>query len=210
MKRPARVSLALAILASFIATRASAVLPSQIVYDAIPNAGSGGRFSGLLEIGQKVTLAGQARQISLLEVRISLFGDGLSTPSLLEFSLYDATAPLNLPSPPGPLLWRGLGDSLQLSGSFAIVGAHVPNVHVPNDIAWTIRQVAEPADFILTGNLPSIGTAHESLFNPPGGWTTLDADIYTARITAVPEPSIAVLAGAALIAAIARRRTKAI
>jgi len=190
----------------------------QVVYDSIPGAGTGGISFGLGDaLGQRVHLVGAARVLTRLEVRVRPFGNGISNASQVQLSLYDATGPVAYPAPPGSLLWQGPGQTIEFDPSGGgccgslIIGAVLPDVHAPDTVVWTIAQIPEPVDLIISGvsgsssqaGNPSVGSSGEivGLNTSNGQWAALAVSgTLTARISAVvPEPSSVLLCGLLLL-----------
>jgi hypothetical protein len=190
-------------IASFAAPIAVCNTSNEIVYDSIPGASTGGFDVELnRQVGQRVHLAGDARLITGIEVRVRLHGLGISDPANALLSLYHGGGTA---TNPGALLWQGPGETFVYDPAgggccgTAIIGASVPSIAVPDSVLWTITRTSNSVNFLLStnGDAPAAAVGSSGMMlrqNLAGGWDNLGNGpfAFTARISAtnVPEPSV--------------------
>jgi hypothetical protein len=139
------------------------------------------------EIGNEVYAAGTAREVTQIQVGLSMQGNtGLAD---FVLRLYDNTG---AGGAPGGLLWQSsLFQNVPLSGSAQLVSFNVPDIIVPDVFTWTIQGFDEtPVAVEYDGaGSPSIGgNPSYSWFGGPGQWTQLPDTIFMSRIEAQTVP----------------------
>jgi hypothetical protein len=165
---------------------------AAIVYDAPlqPFAGGGWGFWTIPEIGQAISLAGTARNVTQFEIGV---GASETTEYRVRFYELDGRG-----GGPGTLIWESSPQIFQFfppAQNRRVEVVDIPNVAVPDSFAWTIAPTIPSGLFHLrTVNPPAtVGTALSiwarvgSPF-PDYDWSEQQFDL-SARITAVPEPA---------------------
>lgn len=155
-----------------------------IYEDTSPN--GTGAFTAL-EIGNEVYAAGTAREVTQVQVGLSM--QGYSGTSDFVLRLYDNTG---LGGAPGALLWQSsVFENVALSGGVKLVSFSVPDILVPDVFTWTLQNsdYAPVAVEYAGAGLPSIGSNPSySWFGGSGGWTELPNTIFVSRIDARSVP----------------------
>jgi hypothetical protein len=202
-------------LAASFAMTLTASAQSEIIYNNTTTP-LNSAVNSQLEIGDTVTVSGQNRFLSQFQFEYSgtlVPGDGKL--GLVRVYSNDGTA-----GAPGTLLYESDPFSLASGYNTVTIGG-IQNVTLPDTITWTFSNAGlgtgEAAGLLLY-NAPTIGSSSAAYWEKSsvGVWDTKLLDSgnivanFSARITAVPEPSVmalGALAGLAMMGANwARRR----
>lgn len=192
---------------------------ASVVYDNSDPASSLNRSyspGNNIEFGDQVFLAGSDRRISdfTFDYFLSANASGNETGELFFYSNNGITG-----SEPGTTLYRS--GSFSLGTGFQKVAAQALSVTVPNTFTWTVAfsglDLGEQVGLLLS-DPPTVGASLDDFWvkNTGGTWSTFTIDNgatpgnFSARITAVPEPStvaLAIIGGLALFAGRFRRKS---
>ncbi|MGA7178054.1 MAG: PEP-CTERM sorting domain-containing protein [Thiobacillaceae bacterium] len=174
--------------------------PIQVVFDNTVNA-SGSIFGpACCQVGNEITLGGNARRI----VQLSWAIDGQNTDIVadIETQIY---ANDGLGGAPGTLIWdSGLLTGIAVSATDTFLDIAVPEIAVPDIITVTSRFLdsAPVALGRVGGGAPSVGSIDTSwIETSPGVWQQQFGP-WALRVSAVPEPStlsLLIVAGGLLI-----------
>lgn len=178
---------------------------AEVVFDTLSNADVGGMKIGggvnsldgvNSDFAQPIVLAGTARDVTRLEVMVAATGT----------NTYDVTGVFyRLGGPgggPGSMLWSGTADQIKSANRERIIVAiEVPHVLVPDSFAWGVFAYdVQPPDGQVMVNAAtgvSVGAATSAWTNNSHSWSlnpSIANAIFVARINAVPEPAMGVVA----------------
>jgi hypothetical protein len=169
-------------------------------------------WSGTVEFGDEVNLAGSARIGKRLEV-LTYCSATNTTDTVL--SLYDNTG---IDGAPNNLLWTTDLGNLYYPAGIATLSADLPDILLPDTVTWTIKfngydWITCPL-WLTLYDPPSVGSSSgDSYWYNWGGWcqgSVRDCPAnFGAKITAAPEPSALILLGIAASGLLAYRRRRA-
>jgi hypothetical protein len=170
--------------------------PAQTIYD--DTSMTADEAFTALQIGDEVYAADNAREISQLQVGLTM--QGASGTSDFVLRLYDNTGSGGAP---GSLLWQSAEfNNVPLSGGNELISFNVPDVLVPDVFTWTLQitNYTPVAVGLVGAGDPTIGGSPAyTWFGGPGKWTQLsDPQNFAVSIQAVPEPGEVSLLGFAL------------
>jgi hypothetical protein len=164
------------------------------IYENILPNGTGA-FTAL-EIGDEVYAAGTAREVTQIQVGLSMQGYTGSAGFVLR--IYDNTGANGAP---GALLWQSAFlQNVSIAASPQLVSFNVPDILVPNVFTWTLQGFNETPVAVEydAASSPSIGgNPSYSWFGGPGQWTQSPDTVYMSQVDAetVPDKLNAGLAG---------------
>jgi hypothetical protein len=170
-----------------VASIASPTSPTvKVVYDSLSGFLSTAAlgFANSIEVGQAITLEGNARQVNQIELFI-----GSNRAMEYRVRFYELNG---MGGAPGTLIWESQSQTYPYTpGSFRkVVSVDVPNVKLPSSFAWV---VAHDSRNMLVGisDPPSIGTNLDIWRRGNDAWQTRDfsTGVFGARIRAIPEPN---------------------
>jgi hypothetical protein len=191
---------------SFATTQLSV---GAVVYDSLPFIDGGAGFGpNTIEVGQSITLHGDANRATRVDVAL---GSGGAGDFVVRF--YELNGPRGQP---GSLIWESLPQTYPFTPpnyNLKVLPVDVPNVIVPDTFALIVTGVGPPTNMqLLSSNAPSIGTSHDSWFRRQGfGWERIGVNtgVYGLRINAIPEPTAVLMVLTALtFYAFARRKLR--
>lgn len=174
----------------------------EAVFDDTANPGLLEFGPGAAQVGNEITLGGEARQIT--DVSWLVYSQNENVLASIETWIY---ANNGSGGAPGTLLWSsGPLTGIEISPSDTSLDIKVPNIAVPDTITITSIVDAEPVALgRVFGGSPSVGSVDASWVETyPGVWYQQYFPPYGMRVIAVPEPSsvslmitaLAMLAGA--------------
>jgi len=193
---------------------------ASVVYDNSDPASSLNRSyspGNNIEFGDQVFLSGADRRITDFSFDYFL-GANASGNETGELFFYSNDGGIT-GSEPGTVLYQS--GSFSLGTGFQRIAAQALAVNVPNTFTWSVAfnglDLGEQAG-LLVFDPPTTGASFDDFWvkNTGGAWSTFTIDNgatagnFSARITAVPEPStvaLAVIGGLALFAARFRRKS---
>lgn len=144
-----------------------AVAQPEVVYENIANPDIANGFAGFDEGGNQITLAGEARIITRLELAI-VAGSG-TIPVVVRLYVNDGeSTPLG--AAPGTLLFESgtIGVEVTSADGFATFSVVVPNILVPDTITWTIQRVDGTGFSMRRFDPPSVGSDAGFVWERPG------------------------------------------
>lgn len=194
-------------LSSITASTAQA-LPIQLVFDNTVNA-SGSIFGpSCCQVGNEITLAGDARKI--VQVSWAIDSQNIDLVAGIETEIF---ANDGVGGAPGTLLWdSGVVTGINVLATDTFLDVAVPNVLVPNTITVTSRFFSSSPVALgrVGGGTPSVGSIDASwVESSPGIWQQ-DFGPWALRVEAVPEPStLSLVAVAGVLLVGFSRRTEA-
>jgi hypothetical protein len=188
MNHPARLlQLSLALVCATAGVSSARAASGEIVFDNTASPSVVGVFGPSAEqVGNEITLGGQARQISLVSWLVD--SQNYSVWAGTETHIY---ANDGAGGGPGTLLWSSGPLTNYITPSDLFLNVPVPNVTVPDTITVTSRffdatPVALGRDY---GGSPTAGSLNASWAEyPPGVWTHSFGP-WAMQVVAVPEPS---------------------
>ena len=205
MNHPSRVLTILSALVFFAVSVSSACAASgQIVFDNTASISVFGVFGPSADqVGNEITLAGQARQISLISWLVD--SQNYSVWAGTETHIY---ANNGAGGAPGTLLWSSGPMTNNISPTDLILNVPVPNITVPDTITVTSRffDAGPVALGRAYGGSPTVGSLNASWVEYPAGVWTQWFGPWAVQVVAVPEPSSVclILASAVLLAGLLR------
>jgi len=177
-----------------------------VVFDNTANPGSAEFGPGAAQVGNEITLGGEARQIT--DVSWLVYSQNENVLASIQMWIYANNGPGGAP---GTLLWSsGLLTGLQISATDTSLDVKVPNVVVPDTITITSIVDAQPVALgRLFAGSPNVGSFDASWVETyPGAWYQESFPPYGMQVVAVPEPSSVslVVAAWAMLASVLRYR----
>lgn len=200
MKYPASCLGISILLAITFGTGTARAAPLRVVFDNATSA-SGGIFGpGCCQVGNEVTLGGNARRIVQLSWLID--GQGTEITTGIEVRIYANDGPGGAPD---TLLWEsGLLTGIEVAATDSFLDIAVPEITVPDTITVTSR-ILDSTPVALgrrDGGPPSVGSINASwVESAPGQWYQ-DFGPWGMRIAAIPETptlSLLIVAGVLLV-----------
>lgn len=174
---------------------------SEVVYDSLP--GSFGGSALAIEVGQSIELAGSARTITQIDLRMGSSND--LEVFWVRFYNVDSN---NLPQ---DLLWESQLQAWTDDTPFYathVVSVDVPNIVVPDRFAWTTRRILPSQLSQSASQTTTTGTFLTGFYLDPlagSGWFQVDG-AFGARVIAIPEPGTLFLVVAGIVLLAIRRR----
>ena len=165
---------------------------AEIVFDTLTKGYQGVTFNSV-EFGNAISLGGTSRTVTQLRAWVGASGNSTFT-----FRLYNLDGPS---SAPGSLIWESPVQNFVYTPPVPtfpdddIYIVPVPNVVVPNSLAWTIKTQAGPfIGWVRTGS-PTAGSYIETwqYLAASSQWAPYNGAHFGAQITAVPEPALLAL-----------------
>ena len=186
------------LLASTFGTDTARAIPLQIVFDNATGA-SGGIFGpGCCQVGNEVTLGGNARRVVLLSWLVDSQDTEVTTG--IEVRIYANDGPGGAPD---TLLWEsGLLTGIHVAATDSFLDVAVPEITVP-DIVTVTSRILDSTPVALgrrDGGPPSVGSVNASwVESAPGEWHQ-GFGPWGMRIAAVPEtPTILLMIAAGVL-----------
>jgi hypothetical protein len=160
--------------------------PQSVVYDSLlPRTGGGHGFvMGIYEMGQSITLGGSARTITQLDMHLQGFrGEEFR----VRFYRLDAESGV-----PSTIIWESPTTPFD-HGPSGFFNLTVPNIPVPDSIAYTVISLTPGAHLALAFSYGASIGRHDSYWYRQGDMRWRDRlasnGTFGARFFAIPEPS---------------------
>lgn len=170
-----------------LGAESSRAAPGEVVFDNTINT-SGAVFGpGCCQVGNEITLAGNAREI--IELSWMVYSQNLDIVGGIETQIYSNNGP---GGSPGTLLWQsGPLTGISISAADTFIDIAVPNIPVPETITVTSRILDSTPVALgrVYGGSPIEGSVNTSwIEQAPGVWDQAFGP-WGLRVVAIPEPS---------------------